>query len=88
MKLFEKIENAKYKSGHRDGKRLGLITQVESGLGLLNLHAICKVDTEDVTESTAVEHVGLMFGGDDFAASIGMSRPEVPSCMQSYKCAI
>ena len=44
-----------------------------SHTGLLNLRAICELDTEEVSESLSLSHEAVMFGGDDFAASIGAS---------------
>jgi hypothetical protein len=58
---------------------------VESALGLLNLRNIIevrldvvalmhKVDRQDLTESLILRHDGMIFGGDDYAASIGSHR--------------
>ncbi|XP_068679193.1 citramalyl-CoA lyase, mitochondrial-like isoform X1 [Montipora capricornis] len=56
----------------RNGK-LGLITQVESALGLLNLRAICEHGKSD---SRMFKLEALVFGSDDFLVSIGASRTQ------------
>ena len=96
--LFEKVEAAKQKSAHKDAGPMRLITQVrgvdssgsadrlqvESGIGLLNLRAICQLNTEEISESMAVKHEALILGGDDFAASIGARRSSLPETQQSH----
>ena len=54
---------AKSKSG-----QLGLITQMESAISLLNLRAICE---RGRTEEKAFKFEALVFGSDDFLVSIG-----------------
>ncbi|XP_068679195.1 citramalyl-CoA lyase, mitochondrial-like isoform X4 [Montipora capricornis] len=68
-KLDAKISNiAKARNG-----KLGLITQVESALGLLNLRAICEHGKSD---SRMFKLEALVFGSDDFLVSIGASRTQ------------
>ena len=47
---------------------IGLITQVESALGLLNLHDVCK---HAFLQERPFSFEALIFGSDDFLASIG-----------------
>lgn len=49
-------------------KKLGLITQVESALSLLNLHAVCEHGT---STDGPFRFEALVFGSDDFLVSIG-----------------
>ena len=50
------------------GSKLGLITQVESAAGLLNLRAICE---HGILESRMFKFEALVFGSDDFLVSLG-----------------
>ena len=49
-------------------KKLGLITQVESALSLLNLRAVCEHGT---STDRPFRFEALVFGSDDFLVSIG-----------------
>ena len=49
-------------------KKLGLITQVESALSLLNLRAVCEHGT---SIDRPFRFEALVFGSDDFLVSIG-----------------
>lgn len=49
-------------------ERLGLITQVESALSLLNLRAVCEHGT---SKDRPFRFEALVFGSDDFLVSIG-----------------
>ena len=49
-------------------ERLGLITQVESALSLLNLRAVCEYGT---SKDSPLRLGALVFGSDDFLVSIG-----------------
>ena len=49
-------------------KKLGLITQVESALSLLNLCAVCEHGT---STDRPFRFEALVFGSDDFLVSIG-----------------
>ena len=49
--------------------QLGLITQVESAISLLNLQAICE---HGKSEDKTFKFEALVFGSDDFLVSIGM----------------
>jgi citrate lyase beta subunit len=70
--VFDKVERLKRKSEqHADAPAIRLITQCETALGLLNLRQICEMDCEEVSESLSLSHEAVIFGGDDFAASIG-----------------
>lgn len=55
------------------GSKLGLITQVESAAGLLNLHAICE---HGILESRMFKFEALVFGSDDFLVSLGATRTQ------------
>ena len=48
--------------------KLGLVTQVESALSLLNLHAVCEHGT---STDGPFKFEALVFGSDDFLVSIG-----------------
>ena len=50
------------------GSQLGLITQMESAISLLNLRAICE---RGRAEDKAFKFEALVFGSDDFLVSIG-----------------
>lgn len=52
-------------------KKLGLITQVESALSLLNLRAVCEHGT---STDRPFRFEALVFGSDDFLVSIGATR--------------
>jgi hypothetical protein len=70
--VFDKVERLKARSElHAKAPPIRLITQCETAIGLLNLRAICEMDSEEVSESMSLSHEAVMFGGDDFAASIG-----------------
>lgn len=56
------------------GSKLGLITQVESAVGLLNLRAIC---VHGISESRMFKFEALVFGSDDFLVSIGKLIQEI-----------
>ncbi|CAH3108524.1 unnamed protein product [Pocillopora meandrina] len=51
--------------------KLGLVTQVESALSLLNLHAVCEHGT---STDGPFRFEALVFGSDDFLVSIGATR--------------
>ena len=53
--------------------QLGLITQVESAVGLLNLRSICDYGK---SQDRTFKFEALVFGSDDFLASIGMFDSE------------
>ena len=53
-------------------ERLGLITQVESALSLLNLRAVCEHGT---SKDSPLGLQALVFGSDDFLVSIGNYGP-------------
>lgn len=55
------------------GSKLGLITQVESAAGLLNLCAICE---HGILESRMFKFEALVFGSDDFLVSLGATRTQ------------
>jgi len=55
------------------GSKLGLITQVESAAGLLNLRAICE---HGILESRMFKFEALVFGSDDFLVSLGATRTQ------------
>ncbi len=42
-------------------------------MGLLNLRSIIEFDQQELTESNILTHEGIIFGGDDYTASIGMA---------------
>ena len=56
---------------------------MESALGLLNLRNIIEVDRQELTESLVLRHDALIFGGDDYAASIGTRTRENVENVQS-----
>eukprot|EP00051_Salpingoeca_urceolata_P034786 m.26722 g.26722 ORF g.26722 m.26722 type:complete len:354 (+) comp8313_c0_seq1:295-1356(+) len=68
--LFTFVE--KYRS--KESAVVNLLTQVESSKSLFNLTSICEMDADQDTESLVLAHRGLIFGGDDYAASIGAIR--------------
>lgn len=51
------------------GQKVGLITQVESALGLLNLQEVCIHITKQDSLPFSLE--AIIFGSDDFLVSIG-----------------
>lgn len=53
--------------------QLGLVSQVESAVGLLNLHSICEYGK---SQDRKFKFEALVFGSDDFLASIGMFNSE------------
>lgn len=55
------------------GSQLGLITQMESAISLLNLRAICE---RGRAEDKTFKFEALVFGSDDFLVSIGATRTE------------
>ncbi|XP_015747411.1 PREDICTED: citrate lyase subunit beta-like protein, mitochondrial [Acropora digitifera] len=55
------------------GSKLGLITQVESAAGLLNLRAICE---HGILERRMFKFEALVFGSDDFLVSLGATRTQ------------
>lgn len=75
-KLFEFVEELRKARKKMDlpNQQIRLLTQVESALGLLNLREILEVDRMDLFESPTLIHDGIIFGGDDYAASIGATR--------------
>lgn len=56
-------------------KMINVIIYIESAKAFLNLVDICQV-TESVSKNSKFQHVGLVFGSDDFCANIGASRTE------------
>jgi 2-keto-3-deoxy-L-rhamnonate aldolase RhmA len=69
--LVEKLRDQRAKR-KLDTPVIRLLTQVESALGLLNLRDLCDVDRSGISESLTLVHDGIVLGGDDFAASIGL----------------
>ena len=53
------------------GHKIGLITQVESALGLLNLRDVLNRATD---QASPLDLQAVMFGSDDFLVSIGEAR--------------
>eukprot|EP01147_Barroeca_monosierra_P000829 gene829-4109_t len=72
--LFEETAKLLKRFPREDQVSLKLLTQVESGLGLLNLQRVCEYDLSNNTASDVYEHEGVIFGGDDYAAAIGATR--------------
>ncbi|XP_041128462.1 citramalyl-CoA lyase, mitochondrial [Polyodon spathula] len=52
---------------------LRLITFVETAMGLLNFKTVCE-EIQQLGPQTGLRHDGVVFGSDDFCASIGASR--------------
>lgn len=52
-------------------KKLGLVTQVESALSLLNLRTVCE---RGISTNRPFRFEALVFGSDDFLVSIGATR--------------
>ncbi|MBN3307637.1 CLYBL protein, partial [Amia calva] len=50
-----------------------LITFVETAVGLLNFKTVCE-EIRQLGPKTGLQHDGVVFGSDDFCASIGASR--------------
>eukprot|EP00048_Salpingoeca_helianthica_P016557 m.232963 g.232963 ORF g.232963 m.232963 type:complete len:373 (+) comp18929_c0_seq1:930-2048(+) len=65
---------AKKCSSMKKKPTIRLVTMTESAVGLLNLRSIIEVDRQELTESGILVHEGIIFGGDDYAASIGATR--------------
>ncbi|XP_033843328.1 citramalyl-CoA lyase, mitochondrial isoform X2 [Periophthalmus magnuspinnatus] len=50
-----------------------LVTFVETAVGLLNFKEVCD-EVHDLAPKTGLHHDGVVFGSDDFCASIGATR--------------
>ncbi|XP_056285367.1 citramalyl-CoA lyase, mitochondrial [Pseudoliparis swirei] len=64
---------------HLKGRRLTepirLVTFVETAVGLLNFQAVCE-EIRRLAPEAGLHHDGVVFGSDDFCASIGATRTE------------
>ncbi|TNN68924.1 Citrate lyase subunit beta-like protein, mitochondrial [Liparis tanakae] len=64
---------------HLKGRRLTepirLVTFVETAVGLLNFQAVCE-EVRRLAPEAGLHHDGVVFGSDDFCASIGATRTE------------
>lgn len=60
-------------ASRKDAKDVNLITYVESARGLLDLKEICK-RAQELSEFSLFFHEAVVFGSDDFIASIGANR--------------
>ncbi|XP_076118660.1 citramalyl-CoA lyase, mitochondrial [Alosa pseudoharengus] len=62
---------------HLKGRALSepvrLVTFVETAVGLLNFKAVC-AEVRDLGPKAGLHHDGVVFGSDDFCASIGATR--------------
>ncbi|XP_012689510.1 citramalyl-CoA lyase, mitochondrial [Clupea harengus] len=62
---------------HLKGRALAepirLVTFVETAVGLLNFKAVCK-EVRELGPKAGLHHDGVVFGSDDFCASIGATR--------------
>ena len=66
LKISEKIANCL--KAARQTKKVGLITQMESPTGLINLNSVCR---QGVEKDHPFRWQAIIFGSDDFLASIG-----------------
>lgn len=56
--------------------KISIIIYIESALGLINLHDICKKAARLSETHPVHQFDGIVFGSDDFCASIGATRTE------------
>ncbi|XP_076263929.1 citramalyl-CoA lyase, mitochondrial-like [Rhynchophorus ferrugineus] len=81
--LIPKVENSdivrqlssKIKNLIKTDSTINVIIYIESAKAFLNLVDICQV-TESLSKNSKFQHVGLVFGSDDFCANIGATRTE------------
>ncbi|CAG9856980.1 unnamed protein product [Phyllotreta striolata] len=57
------------------GQKINLIIYIESAIAFINLHDICKT-AASLSETGKFTPTSLVFGSDDFCASIGATRTE------------
>ncbi|XDV30354.1 hypothetical protein PO909_033289 [Leuciscus waleckii] len=62
-----------YLKGRELEEPIRLVTFVETALGLLNFKAVCEA-LRDLGPKAGLHHDGVVFGSDDFCASIGATR--------------
>eukprot|EP00049_Salpingoeca_infusionum_P005108 m.88399 g.88399 ORF g.88399 m.88399 type:complete len:381 (+) comp12859_c0_seq1:99-1241(+) len=72
--FFECVDHIIGNERGGDQLKLQLLTQMESPIGLLNLSDICMVDRIEESTSVCVDHIGVIVGGDDYAAAAGLTR--------------
>ena len=72
-KISEKIASCMKSSGRTE--KIGLITQVENPIGLINLDDVCK---QGMVDDLPFRWQAIIFGSDDFLASIGKLTDNVP----------
>ncbi|XP_055492635.1 citramalyl-CoA lyase, mitochondrial [Leucoraja erinacea] len=65
----------KYSKGRAAKEQMNLITFVETAMGLLNLKDVCE-EAQRLGTSAGFQLDGVVFGSDDFCASIGATRTE------------
>ncbi|KAG1959697.1 CoA ester lyase [Pimephales promelas] len=63
----------RYLKGRQLEEPIRLVTFVETALGLLNFKAVCEA-LRDLGPKAGLHHDGVVFGSDDFCASIGATR--------------
>ncbi|XP_051882690.1 citramalyl-CoA lyase, mitochondrial isoform X2 [Pristis pectinata] len=66
---------AKYSKGRTVKEPMNLITFVETAIGLLNFKDVCE-EAQRLGASAGFQLDGVVFGSDDFCASIGATRTE------------
>ncbi|XP_051565725.1 citramalyl-CoA lyase, mitochondrial isoform X2 [Myxocyprinus asiaticus] len=70
-KFVDRFEQ--YLKGRELKEPIRLVTFVETAVGLLNFKAVCEV-LRDLGPKAGFHHDGVVFGSDDFCASIGATR--------------
>ncbi|KAJ8379219.1 hypothetical protein AAFF_G00223310 [Aldrovandia affinis] len=63
----------RYLRGRLLAQPMRLVTFVESAMGLLNFQAVC-AEVQRLGPKAGLHHDGVVFGSDDFCASIGATR--------------
>uniref|UniRef100_A0A673KAX1 Citrate lyase beta like n=1 Tax=Sinocyclocheilus rhinocerous TaxID=307959 RepID=A0A673KAX1_9TELE len=63
----------RYLKGRELKEPIRLVTFVETAVGLLNFKAVCEA-LRDLGPKAGLHHDGVVFGSDDFCASIGATR--------------
>ncbi|XP_061081925.1 citramalyl-CoA lyase, mitochondrial [Conger conger] len=65
----------RYLAGRTLQEPIRLLTFVETALGLLNFKAVCE-EVRELGPKAGLHHDGVVFGSDDFCASIGATRTQ------------
>ncbi|CAN9497588.1 unnamed protein product [Ophioblennius macclurei] len=63
----------RYLKGRALTEPVRLVTFVETAVGLLNFKAVCE-EVHNLAPKAGLHHDGVVFGSDDFCASIGATR--------------